>query len=406
MNFFKSAFSESDDPTPPDSPKSSPNNPNPEPDTPTLNLTWSFGSLIKTIATKSESMIETYKKDIEELGSGLKKETAVIRHVASRAVHDLPASFETGAAVAQESLESVGQAIDDIGSTVWKSTAQIISHGRDSVFSAVDHDHDSDASSLLKRQSLDVKYSRFDAQARALQSDLDTYCCEPGDKEDYEKWRSEGFVIEEKNEEIKRLIGENEVVNEIYNEVVPSRVDDRSFWSRYFYRMFKLKQAEEARALLVKRAISGDEEEDLSWDFDDDDEDEEEGNVFLSKGKSSAIVGVNNENNDEDLIEKEKDEGAQRGMDKLEEEGYNGGSSKDSDVSIVSSQSLPEEEDLGWDEIEDVGSNDENKVEAVGSTASVGTSRVEVHKRFSTAEEEEDLSWDVEEEDEDDLPVK
>jgi hypothetical protein len=56
---------------------------------------------------------------------------------------------------------------------------------------------------------------------------------------------------------MKGLTRENEVVKGIYNEVVPSKVDNQSFWSRYFYRMFKLKQAEEARALLVKRLISG-----------------------------------------------------------------------------------------------------------------------------------------------------
>nr|TKS15850.1 hypothetical protein D5086_0000028850 [Populus alba] len=278
MNLLSSAFADSDDPTP----KSSADNPDP----PTLEPTWSFGFLIKTIATKSESIIGTYKKDLEELKSSLKKETAVIRDVASRAVHDLPAS--------------------------------------DSVFSAVDHDRDGDTGSLIKRESLNVRYSRFDAQVRALQCDLDTYCCEPVDKEDYEKWRSEGLVIEEKNEEIKRLIRENEVVKGIYNEVAPSKVDNQSCWSRYFYRMFKLKQAEEARALLVKRAISGDEEEDLSWDFDGE---EEEGNGVLSKGKLS----------------------------------------KDGDV--VSSYSFQEEEDVGWDEIEDIGSNDESKVGAAGSNS-------------------------------------
>ncbi|KAJ6898029.1 hypothetical protein NC652_024758 [Populus alba x Populus x berolinensis] len=293
MNLLSSAFADSDDPTP----KPSADNPDP----PTLEPTWSFGFLIKTIATKSESIIGTYKKDLEELKSSLKKETAVI-----------------------QSLESVGQAIDDIGSTFWKSTARIISHGSDSVFSAVDHDRDGDTGSLIKRESLNVRYSRFDAQVRALQCDLDTYCCEPVDKEDYEKWRSEGLVIEEKNEEIKRLIWENEVVKGIYNEVAPSKVDNQSCWSRYFYRMFKLKQAEEARALLVKRAISGDEEEDLSWDFDGE---EEEGNGVLSKGKSS----------------------------------------KDGDV--VSSYSFQEEEDVGWDEIEDIGSNDESKVGAAGSNS-------------------------------------
>jgi len=75
---------------------------------------------------------------------------------------------------------------------------------------------------------------------------------EPEDKEDYEKWKSRGFVIDE-IKEIERFISENGVIREIYGEVVPNKVDDESFWSRFFYRMFKLNQAEEARALLVKR---------------------------------------------------------------------------------------------------------------------------------------------------------
>lgn len=116
MDFFKSLFSgddaqhnSSDQPT------------GPTPD-PGLSATWSFGGLVKTLADKSESVIEFYRKDLEELGSGLKKETEIIRGVASRAVND---SLEIGASVAQEKLESVGQAIDDIGGSVWKSTAQI-----------------------------------------------------------------------------------------------------------------------------------------------------------------------------------------------------------------------------------------------------------------------------------------
>ncbi|CAL9225032.1 unnamed protein product, partial [Arabidopsis halleri] len=73
----------------------------------------------------SESVIGSYRRDFEDFGSELKKETSIIRRVASR----LPDSLEIGAAVASESLESVGQVIDDIGASVWKSTAKIISHG-------------------------------------------------------------------------------------------------------------------------------------------------------------------------------------------------------------------------------------------------------------------------------------
>jgi hypothetical protein len=75
-------------------------------------------------------------------------------------------------------------------------------------------------------------------------------------------------------------------------------------------------------------------------------------------------------------------------------------SGRDSDVSLVSSQPSLPEEDLGWDEIEDIGSNDENKGDAVGSSY-----RVDLHKRLSAAEEDEDLSWDIEDDD-DNVPVK
>ena len=54
-----------------------------------------------------------------EFGSGLKKETSVIREVTSCAVMDFLASVDAGASVPQELLELVSQAIDDISSSVW-----------------------------------------------------------------------------------------------------------------------------------------------------------------------------------------------------------------------------------------------------------------------------------------------
>nr|POE51308.1 hypothetical protein CFP56_71660 [Quercus suber] len=82
-----------------------------------------------------------------EFGSGLKKETSVIREVASRAVMDFPASLNAGASIPQELLELVGQAIDDIGSSVWKSAAEIVTHGADNLFVAVAAGSDSDSDS-------------------------------------------------------------------------------------------------------------------------------------------------------------------------------------------------------------------------------------------------------------------
>ncbi|RVW55570.1 BSD domain-containing protein 1 [Vitis vinifera] len=421
MNFFKSVFA--DDPEPASDPPHSAAHPDPGDDepnhrNPNPNAAWSFGGLIKTLASKSESVIESYRRDIEEFGTGLKKETAVIRDVASRAVKDLPASLEVGASVAQDSLESVGQAIDDVGSSVWRGTAEIITHGRDALLAAEEHDIDSpsdSSSQQLSSQSLSSqRYSRFDVQLRAIQCDENTYREEPEDLDGFSKWKL-GFVLEDKSAEIENLSEANGVMGEIYSKVVPNVVDHDTFWSRYFYRIHKLKLVEDARVNLVNRAIAGDEEEDLSWDIDDDEDDEEKSNGSELKRE------LNKENSSESVMEQKIVENSQleslkKGVvhEQAPDERVNSDGRSDSDksetksekmisegrtdsVSIVSSPpSLPEEEDLGWDEIEDIGSIDENKVGVSGSPAN----KADLRKRLSAAEEDEDLTWDIEDDDE------
>lgn len=422
MNFFKSVFA--DDPEPASDPPHSAAHPDPGDDepnhrNPNPNAAWSFGGLIKTLASKSESVIESYRRDIEEFGTGLKKETAVIRDVASRAVKDLPASLEVGASVAQDSLESVGQAIDDIGSSVWRGTAEIITHGRDALLAAEEHDIDSPSdtnSQQLSSQSLSSqRYSRFDVQLRAIQCDENTYREEPEDLDGFSKWKL-GFVLEDKSAEIENLSEANGVMGEIYSKVVPNVVDHDTFWSRYFYRIHKLKLVEDARVNLVNRAIAGDEEEDLSWDIDDDEDDEEKSNGSELKRE------LNKENSSESVMEQkivensQLEESLKKGVvhEQAPDERVNSDGRSDSDksetksekmisegrtdsVSIVSSPpSLPEEEDLGWDEIEDIGSIDESKVGVSGSPAD----KADLRKRLSAAEEDEDLTWDIEDDDE------
>ncbi|KAK9067792.1 hypothetical protein SSX86_011903 [Deinandra increscens subsp. villosa] len=109
--------------------KSEPQNPENLPENPTpsiLSITsaWTFGTLMKTLASKSESVIETYRRDLEKFSSGIKKETVVIHEVAAKA----------------ESLESVDQAIDDTGSTV----TEIIAQCKESIVVVEYFDSDSD----------------------------------------------------------------------------------------------------------------------------------------------------------------------------------------------------------------------------------------------------------------------
>lgn len=472
MNFFRSVFSDDPDPSTtsesePRSPEKSllkdgeessdPPKPSPDADSSAADGAWSFGGLIKTLSAKSESVIETYRRDLQEFGSGLKKEIEV----------------------AQGSLETVGHAFDEFGSSVLKGTAQIIAQGKDAIL-AVDQESDSDNSSnqnLSNQRSSNSKpYSRFDAQVRSIQGDSATYCEEPEDLGDYEKWKSQ-FVLNDKSEEIENLLEENGAMDNIHKKVVPNVVDNETFWYRYFYKVHKLKQAENVRANLVKRAIASEEEEDLSWDVDDDDVDEgyneinvgstgdavkkevnvgeavKEENASNSTlkdglsvkeevgGKESAEVvkkevPVNElhagSSNGDDKEEKSSDNVNKRGgnVEKLdgdkgsgqkvhleggsglnnkdqgsksdekaaaEAKSDHGESSKDSDVSIVSTQpSMPEDEDLGWDEIEDLSIIEDKKVVTQGGIAN----REEMRKRLSAAEDDEDLDWGTDTDDE------
>ncbi|XVF21831.1 hypothetical protein REPUB_Repub12eG0123700 [Reevesia pubescens] len=460
MDFFKFVFADDPDEAKPqcesDSPKaedSTPDSPPKQPDlNPYPNLTgWSFGGLIKTIATRSESVIETYRRDLKEFGSGLKKEIEV----------------------AQGSLGNVGHAIDEFGNTVIKETAQIINQGEDAIL-VVDNESDSSSSesnsrSLSTQRSLNSKrYSRFDAQVRAIQGDINTYTEEPEDLEDYKKWKL-GFGLEEKKEEIERLMEENREIGSIYKRVVgvSNGVDHETFWCRCFYRVFKLKQAEDMRVKLVKRAISREEEEELSWDVDENEVEEEEvdernvvSKATLKKEEDVTVEekSVNLESKGDFLENKEqlekekeknpleeplvesydsdkqrkgnaaessygnvvtekvylekdeevcKEDSVSKSVEKVASEGKgdneesSNGNGKDSDFSVVSSHpSMPEEEDLGWDEIEDLSSIDDKKGTHGGSPSS---NRADLRKQLSTTEEDEDLSWDIEDDDE---PVK
>lgn len=438
MDFFRSVFS--DDPEPkllpgpansrdatnnssPSSPHSTPDDdddddsnrrPNPS--------AWSFGGLVEILASKSESVMQTYGREFGELKSGLEKETAVIRGVASRAVENLPVSFDTGASVAQESLESVGQAIDDLGSSVWRGTAEIISHCRQTLSDDHSGGHIDNNNNNNRHQfrnhfrnqgSGSGRYRRFDALVRAMQCDVSTYTQEP-DLSNFDRWKL-GFDLDQKGGEIDSLFQENRVMERIYMKLVPGTVDRESFWCRYFYRFHRLRQAEDARACLVKKAVSGGEEEILSWDVDDDDydgsaNDDCEGNKATTKLKGIPAMGGEVEENSVEKLQgsdDEKDVWETNGDDKsvvkagerlfvVEGKVDVVESSKDSDFSVVSSQaSLPAQDDLGWDEIEDGVSSDEGKVTSGGNT-----NRSDSGKQLGAAEDDEDLSWGIEDDEE------
>ncbi|CAM6009178.1 unnamed protein product [Sphagnum balticum] len=227
---------------------------------------WNFGGFIKTLAEKSGGVLQVYQHDLQEFGIGLKKETA--------AVARLPLSLESTASVAQESLESVGQVVEDFGSSVWRGTTEIFAQVKEAVLSIDEEAPAATPSDPLTAQLSGGKYSRYEAQVRAMQRDSSTYCDEPKDLDEYEAW-IHSFRIDDRKDEIEELLSSNAFMQELQNRIVPLVVEYDVFWTRYFFHLHKLQQVENARANLVKRATAGEEEEDLSWDVEEDKEEEE-----------------------------------------------------------------------------------------------------------------------------------
>lgn len=402
MNFFKSVFQYDPDPPNPlsSSPKASPSSPtnqssdpsHPNADAGVGSRAWSFGGLVKSIASKSESVIEIYRRDLEEFGAGLKKETAVL----ADAIKDLPAPIE--------SLEYVGHAVDGLGSSVWKGTAEVIAQGKDAFLADEGDGYSSDAQKAGSNAA--ASFSRFEAQVFAIQSDPSTYCEDPEDLGEFGLWRKE-VSLEEKAAEIESLAGAGGAMEAVYGKLVPNVVDHETFWWRYFYKIHKLKQAEDARASLVKRAIAGDEEEELSWEIDDDEEAEvvkenkpletiqRDAASEINKEDSSKVVEVGFSSQplvDNSLDGNDRTDNALNGNGRSDNVQLN----KDGELSVVAAQpAVQEEDDIGWDEIEDIGSGDEKVVcSSIGSS-----SKEDVRKRLSVAEEDEDLTWDIEDDD-------
>ena len=205
---------------------------------------WEFSGLWKTLSAKSESIIDTYRRDLQEFGTGLKKEIEV----------------------AHGSLETVGHVIDQFGNTVVKGTSHIKSY-----LDSDNNNRNNNPGGNEEKKSFNSKryYNRFDAQVRAIQGDVSTYTEVPEDSDEYTDWKS-GFSLEGKSDEIEDFLKESEAMESVFKRVVPSVVDRDTFWCRYYYRVYRLKKAEDVRARLVRR-MSRDEEE-LSWDVEEEDE--------------------------------------------------------------------------------------------------------------------------------------
>ncbi|XP_024960994.1 histone-lysine N-methyltransferase SETD1B-like isoform X2 [Cynara cardunculus var. scolymus] len=273
MNFFQSVFSDDPDPSSPEPQSQNPESipPNPSATIPAIASAWTFGSgLMKTLASKSESVIETYRRDLEEFSSGIKKETAVIREAAARAVKDLPTSLEAGAGLAQESLESVGQAIDDLGSTV----TEIIAQGEEDEELSWDVDEDDYEENAESDLKIEEKESVEDSEKEGKKLDDEKVESRKGNQTELEvdnmeaksdvKTASEGKT--DRDSDISVVSSQPSPEEDGWDEIEDIGSSDES-------KDKVVSHGSPKRAELHKRlSVAQEEEEDLTWDIEDDDE--------------------------------------------------------------------------------------------------------------------------------------
>ncbi|KAJ2239495.1 hypothetical protein GGI13_007997 [Coemansia sp. RSA 455] len=118
-----------------------------------------------------------------------------------------------------------------------------------------------------------IVYDRRMAQLAAIQESADTYLVDPRGQVNTGFMEFIGeFSLDDQQDEIDVLRKENHVVAQMHKELVPEKVTEAEFWTRYFYQAWMVDQEENRRKKLVEAAVAAAVEDEFSWDMDEDEE--------------------------------------------------------------------------------------------------------------------------------------
>ncbi|KAJ2610580.1 hypothetical protein H4S08_003552 [Coemansia sp. RSA 1365] len=86
---------------------------------------------------------------------------------------------------------------------------------------------------------------------------------------DYDKFAAE-LSLDDRKDEMRRLLEVNPAMANIHKRIVPDKVSEVVFWTRYFFNVWKVEQEEIRRKKLVEAAVAATKDDEFSWDMDDD----------------------------------------------------------------------------------------------------------------------------------------
>lgn len=144
-----------------------------------------------------------------------------------------------------------------------------------------------------ERPADDVPRTRFEERLFEIQANPDTYCKPASDLAAFEKW-GENFDLDEVAEHCVGILHKHGAIADLYIKVVPSMVEENTFWMRYYFAKYVLEKEEERRRKLLKQAqsvVEGGDTEDDGWGDDDWGDGEDNAECKLKKSNTSKGAG-------------------------------------------------------------------------------------------------------------------
>uniref|UniRef100_A0A1L8DD31 BSD domain-containing protein n=1 Tax=Nyssomyia neivai TaxID=330878 RepID=A0A1L8DD31_9DIPT len=189
-------------------------------ETPSGSSWW--GSFIDTAKSKSASVLEAVKKDLDELSTAVRTEAS-----------------NAGAAIAGTLKFDEP---DSTANTVKKSLSSFLGQVTEALIPNIEDD---DTEAVMITSNGTVTLSGFQKHLAELQEKDDTYLSEPVDDlvEKYQRWLQ---VVEQDQFTEQRLakhLTSSQILNDKYLSLVPDSVPHMEFWKRYLFRRALLEDA-------------------------------------------------------------------------------------------------------------------------------------------------------------------
>jgi len=135
-----------------------------------------------------------------------------------------------------DELERVGEKIELLGQRMFVGAGKILNELKETTRDAIKETREAFVKDAVKPKRV---RDEFLHRVQAIQRDSGTYCNEPREKLLYKHFLSE-FSVGSHGQDISTTLSSNNFMKELFTRIVPTVVDEETFWSRYFFKVYEL----------------------------------------------------------------------------------------------------------------------------------------------------------------------